>query len=272
MKTTIALIQMAVKIKAPSINYNHALNLMTQAMNHAPRPDILVLPETFNTGFSPSTSLKKFADKNGSYTKKLLSDFAKENNVNIVAGSVVCVQNDNKLYNTTYVFNRTGTIVGEYSKVHLFSPYREQDYFEAGNKLNVFKLDNIICGSMICYDLRFPELARSLMLKGAEIIFIPAEWPTIRKYPWEILNKARAIENQSFICAVNGVGNLSDTNPEKGKNAGHSMLISPLGEEILHLPEEIETIQYATINLNEVSNVRKTMSNSNDRKPKIYQL
>lgn len=271
MKKTIALLQMAVRTKDVEYNYQHMKEMMEEAMNNSNTPDILVLPETWNTGFIPGNDLKEIADKNGIRTKEFCSDFAKNNNVNIVAGSVVTIR-DNKLYNTTYVFNREGQIVGDYDKIHTFSPGHEDSYFESGDHLNVFELDDIKCGSMICYDLRFPELARSLLLKGAEILFIPAQWPTVRAYPWQILNKARAIENQSFVVAVNGCGNLSETDLTKGKNGGHSMLLNPLGEEILHLPEEKEAIQIATISLDEVRSVREKMANVNDRRPQLYSL
>lgn len=270
MKKNIALLQMAVRIKDVEYNYKHIKSMMEKAMINSERPDILVLPETWNTGFSPSSDLKLIADKNGERTREFCSDFAKNNEVNIVAGSVVTIR-DNKLYNTTYIFNRQGEMVAEYDKVHTFSLGHEDDYFESGDHLNIFELDGIRCGSMICYDLRFPELARSLLLKGAEIIFVPAEWPTVRAYPWQILNKARAIENQCFIVAVNGCGNLCEEDLTKGKNAGHSLLLNPLGEEILHLPEEKEIIAIADIDLNEVKLVREKMTNINDRKPNVYE-
>ena len=141
--------------------------------------------------------------------RKLLTKLAKEYHVNIVGGSVATKRED-KFFNTMYVVNRTGNVVAEYDKAHLFKLMDEHLFMNAGQSTNIFELDGITCGGVICYDLRFPEWIRTHILKGAKIIFIPAEWPASNGSTiGNLLLQARAIENQCFIVAVNRVGSGS---------------------------------------------------------------
>ena len=105
MKLRIGLLQMHVELGKPDVNYAHALELMEKAMKH--EPDILVLPETWNVGFFPAEHLDELADKNGERTQEMLSTFAKNNNVNIVGGTVAA-KIGNDILNRSYVFNREG--------------------------------------------------------------------------------------------------------------------------------------------------------------------
>lgn len=263
MQKRISLIQMDVRLGQPLENYQTAQNLMEQAL--AANPDILVLPETLNLGFFPRENLAALADVDGIMTKEVFGNFAKAHQVNIVAGSVVTKKGD-KVYNTLYAFNREGNVVGEYDKVHGFTPFNEHQYFQGGNKVIKFSLDGIMCSSVICYDLRFPELIRTAALQGIELLFIPAQWPLIRKHHWVTLATARAIENQLFVCAVNGCGYAGET-----KFGGNSLLINPWGEEICHLGTESE-IQTGEIDLTVINSIRESINIFRDRKPAYYKL
>ena len=97
-------------------------------------------------------------------------------------------------------------MIADYDKVHLFGLMVEDEYLQAGNKESVFELDDIKAASVICYDIRFPEWVRTLMSSGAKVLFVVAEWPKERVEQWEILLRARAVENQAFVVAVNRVG------------------------------------------------------------------
>lgn len=244
-------------------NYRHVLELMERAMTE--KPDILVLPETWNVGFFPTEGLKEKADKEGTRTKELLRSFAKQHQVNIVAGSVATLR-EGKVYNTAYVFNREGECVCAYDKVHGFTPSKEQEYFCGGQQIFRFPLDEMTCSLVICYDIRFPELIRTATIQGVDLLFVPAQWPLIRKLHWVTLNTARAIENQMYVCAVNGCGYAGET-----KYGGNSLLISPWGEEICHLgtKEEIET---GTIDLDVIQGIRESINVFRDRKPEYYDI
>lgn len=140
MKKRLTLIQMDVHVNDVEYNYNRVQELLVQSLSES--PDIIVLPETWNTGFYPSKELINIADRNGERIKSLLSTFAKEHNVNIVGGSVAVAKND-VVFNTSYAYNRKGELVGEYSKMHGFSPAKEDHYFAGGTHTTHFELDGI---------------------------------------------------------------------------------------------------------------------------------
>ncbi len=265
MKKKIALIQMDVKVGKMEENYAHAEALMTEAMKES--PDILVLPETLNTGFfpQPAEALHEAADPDGKETQSLFGAFAKKYGVHIVAGSAA-VLGGGKVYNRSYVFDRSGAVIAAYDKVHGFSPMGETEYFTGGDHPVHFKLDGIPCSMAVCYDIRFPEWIRTETLCGVDLFFLPAAWPLVRKEHWVTLAKARAIENQMYFCAVNECGLAGAT-----KFGGHSLLLSPWGEEICHLGES-EEIQTGEIDLDVIRGIREGINVFRDRRPELYHV
>ncbi|MBD3109767.1 carbon-nitrogen family hydrolase [Bacillus sp. AGMB 02131] len=257
----IAVVQMDVAFADPEKNFLRAQNWIEEAAENA--VDTIVLPEMWNAGYALE-ELDRLADENGERTKAFLSEQAKKCNVNIVGGSVA-VKKNGQYFNTQYVTNRNGDIVAEYDKAHLFKLMDEHLYMNAGEKANVFNIEGVTCGGVICYDLRFPEWIRAHVLKGAQIMFIPAQWPSKRIDHWQLLLQARAIENQCYIVAVNRVG--KDPNNEFN---GHSMVIAPWGDLLLS-GETSEGILYAELDLQEVKRVRDTIPVFNDRRPNLYE-
>lgn len=173
------------------------------------KPDIICLSELFLSwgkdfyeGIVKQDEIKKY------------QTFAKDNNVNLILGSVALESNvDNKSTNTSFVIDRNGNIVGRYDKIHLYIANKpdfkidERDDTIPGTQLGLFELDNIKIGVGICFDLRFPEYFRELVKNGAEIIFLPSHFnKSTGNIAWEVLTKARAIENQVYFCAVNQTG------------------------------------------------------------------
>lgn len=263
MKKRLALIQMDVHVNDTEYNYNNVQKLLFNALTE--KPDIIVLPETWNTGFYPSKDLITIADRNGERTQTLLSDFAKEHNVNIVGGSVAVAKNDH-VFNTSYTFDRAGQLVGEYSKMHGFSPAKEDTYFAGGTHTSHFELDGIPCSTVICYDIRFPELVRMAALPNTELLFVPAQWPTMRLRHWQVLNEVRAIENQLFLCAVNGCGTVG-----RVQSTGHSAVYDPWGTNLLEM-DTTENIQSVDIDFDVVQDIRNKINIFKDRKPELYNL
>ncbi len=265
MKKKICLIQMDVLLDEPKKNYEKAVALMEKAMAEA--PDVLVLPETLNTGFfpSPDEKLKALSDENGETTKKVFGDFAKEHHVNIVAGSVSVLEND-KVYNRSYVFDREGQVIASYDKIHGFSPMGETKSYVGGDSLVHFELDGIPCSMAICYDIRFCELIRTEALRGVDLFFLPAAWPLVRKEHWVTLSKARAIENQMYFCAVNECGKAGAT-----QYGGNSLMISPLGEEMAHLGEG-EDMAVVEIDTDVIQGIRESINVFRDRRPELYHV
>lgn len=258
MKLRIALIQMQVEMGNPERNFAHAKEMMEEAMER--KPDILVLPETWNTGFFPRENLADLADKEGKETSRLLSETASRYAVNIVGGSTA-VQEGNDIYNRSMVFDRKGDLVSTYDKMHGFSLSGEPGYFRMGNHLSHFTLDGIECSMAICYDIRFPELIRRETLAGVDLFFVPAAWPKIRNAHWVRLNQARAIENQFYLAAVNQAGHSGDTD-----YAGESLLLDPWGEDICHL-EDTEEIAYGRMDTDVIKEVRTQINVFRDRRP-----
>ncbi len=257
----VSLIQMPIREAEPEQNSQNVLALLETAL--AEQPDVIVLPEMWNIGYALK-SLADLADVNGAETKKVLGNFAKEHRVNLVAGSVA-TKKEQGFFNTTYVFDRNGQVINDYDKVHLFGLMAENRFLESGNTESTFELDDVKAASVICYDIRFPEWVRTLMTSGAKLLFVVAEWPEERVAQWEILLRARAVENQAFVVAVNRVGDSPSDH-----FSGHSLVIDPLGNVILQAPDNQEGIFTVDIDLSEVEKIRGHIPVFDDRKPDLY--
>jgi len=261
-KWKLSVLQMDVAIGQPDENFRKVEQLLHQAVQADVKPDCIVLPEMWNTGYALE-QIHELADHNGERTKALISAFCKAHEVYVIAGSIAERRGD-QIYNTIYVVDRTGEVMADYSKIHLFRLMDEEKYLAEGNHIGTFEADGVQAGMMICYDIRFPELARKLALSGAKILFVPAEWPNPRLHHWRTLLTARAIENQMYVVSCNRVGTSGTT-----EFFGHSMIIDPWGEVLAegHSNEEILT---ATINLSLVDEVRRRIPVFEDRRPQHY--
>lgn len=227
-------------------------------------PDILVLPEMWTTAFTLS-ELDEIADVDDEPTKSFVQQLAKDFNVNIVAGSIANKKND-KVYNTALIVDRKGVVVYSYDKIHLVPMLDEHKYLTGGEeKVHAFELEGVKMGVIICYDLRFPELARNLMLEGVDVLHVVAEWPIQRKNHWKNLQLARAIENQMYVVSCNRVGTH-----DHEKFAGSSMIIDPWGEPVEVGSEEREETIVATIDLDKVPEIRKNVPITTSRVPELY--
>ncbi|WP_088825799.1 carbon-nitrogen family hydrolase [Listeria goaensis] len=256
----LALCQIDVTFKDPDANFKRVRQTVTEAARSG--AEIAVLPEMWNTGYCLS-ELEIYADRHGERTKKFLSELAREQNITIIGGSVA-IKTDGKFTNIMYAFDNQGDFLSSYKKVHPFKLMDEHLYLEPGNDANLFMLNGTKTAGFICYDIRFPEWIRHHTARGAEVIFVVAQWPDVRISQWEKLLVARAIENQAFVVAVNRVGK----DPNNQFN-GHSMVINPHGE-ILLLAGETEENFYSTIDLAEISAARQSMSIFEDRRPELY--
>lgn len=256
-------LQMDMELGNPTVNFAHAKQLISEAMKE--NPDVLVLPETWNTGFFPKKNLAQMSCNNGAEVKDCIGSLAKEYGVNIVAGSVSNVR-DEHVYNTAMIFDRQGECVAEYDKTHLFTPMGEDKYFTAGTHVCRFSLDGIKCGIIICYDLRFPELIRTLALSGMDMLFVVSQWPNTRTFHLRTLLTARAIENQMYVVCCNSCGVAGDT-----VFGGNSCIINPLGET-LSLAGETEEIISAECNMDMLLEIRRTIPVFHDRRQELYDI
>lgn len=257
----IACIQMHVRAAAPETNFARAKTLIQRAAKQ--KPDVILLPELWNTGFAPERIDPALADAEGTRTKAFCGGLAKEHGVNLLAGSVL-TRKKGSLCNTAYAFDRAGNRIAEYDKTHLFSPMGEGRAYTAGDQILTFPLDGVVCGVMICYDLRFPELARAMALSGAKLLLIPAEWPKTRTRQMLALLSARAIENQAFAAICNGCGDAFGT-----RYGGRSAVVDPLGNVIAKAGRS-ERILTAEIDWETQERIRTTLPVFSDRRPELY--
>lgn len=256
-------LQMDMQLGCPDENFTHAKQMIQDAM--VDKPDVLVLPETWNTGFFPRENLTGLCDRDGERVKAEIGTLAAKYRVNIVAGSVSNVR-DGKVYNTAMVFDRGGSCIASYDKTHLFTPMGEDDYYTPGDHLCSFALDGVQCGIIICYDVRFPELTRSVAVEGLDMLFVVSQWPKVRTFHLRTLTTARAIENQMFVVCCNSCGAAGET-----VYGGNSAIIDPWGQTIASA-EENETIFAGDCDLNVLTDIRNTIPVFRDRKPNLYKF
>lgn len=259
-----AIYQMDVMTAYPETNRNKVANWTDKIMQQEEKPDTIVLPEMWNTGYALS-ELAHLADQNSEPTKSFLSELAKSYQINIIGGSIGNKKADG-FFNTSLVFNRAGELVNEYDKIHLVPMLHEHQYLTGGQeKAHIFELDGIKMGLIICYDLRFPELSRQLALDGAQVLHIVAQWPDARKEHWTYLQTARAIENQLFVVSSNTVGANVETS-----FAGTSMIIDPQGEHMAVGGQSNEETITASLDLSIVSDIRNNVPVFSSRVPEMY--
>lgn len=223
-------------------NFERAQRVIAKA--GVERGDLIVLPEMFDTGFS--FNLEKTVDREGK-TLAFLRALARDIGVTL-QGARTVLGPDGRGRNRASVIGPDGAVLAEYDKVHPFSYGRESEFFSGGDAVMTYAWQGAqgkggkggggeaqvmtVCPA-ICYDLRFPELFRIGMLRGAEIFAIGANWPSPRKLHREALSVARAIENQAYVLAVNRAGR--DPHLEY---AGGSMAIGPKGDVLGRLDEQ----------------------------------
>ena len=222
---------------------------------HPAEGSIILLPEMFATGYIPAnldSAAEDFSTNTAGETARMLSEIADATSCTIMGAGIT--RSPNGFYNHVSVYapqapkERCG-----YDKMNLFFP--ERDAFTPGENVNLFALLDWKIASFICYDLRFPEIFREATKQGANLITIQAAWPAKRRAHWETLLKARAIENQVYIAAVNAVSTQPGT---KVPLAGTSLIISPNGDVIAEGTTNKEMVISAELDLLAERNYRKS--------------
>lgn len=220
--------------------------------------DLILLPEVWNIGYFSFDSYKEKSEKLDGHTINEISKKAKEVDAYVLAGSIIEERGDG-YYNTSVLLDNEGKRIGDYSKMHLFSyGSTEAKLLNKGDKVEVVETDLGKIGICICYDLRFPELFRAMMRKGAEIFLNTSAWPFPRVANWTALNQVRALENVSYLISCNCAG------INQGKQfLGHSMIVDPWGA-VLACSDERERIVKAEIHREKVHEIRGDFPQLND--------
>ena len=234
---------------------------------------LIVLPEMFSCPYKAS-NFPIFAQKDGEKNWTTLSEAAKKNKVYLVAGSMPEREGE-KIYNTSYAFDRDGKQIAKHRKMHLFNCdipggafFHESETLTAGNEVTVFDTEYGKIGLMICFDIRFPELSRLMTDRGAKLIIVPAAFNmTSGPNWWDLMFRTRAADNQIFMAGC------SPARDEKASYVawGHSLVVDPFGKILSQLDEK-ENILYQDIDLSETEKFRQQFKVLKSRRLDIYQL
>jgi omega-amidase len=223
---------------------------------------LLVLPEMWSCGFAYDQLAAMARETPG--VLATLQQWSCAHHLVLVGSLPEAVDKD--IYNTSYVIDANGEIAGSYRKIHLFSVTREDEYFRRGAQPLVCDTEVGRIGVLICYDLRFPELARRLALDGADLLCISALWPQARVDQWSLLLRARALENQLFVVGCNGSGKNGSTT-----YGGQSALVSPQGLPLAEADGHEQRL-LATLDLHAMAQFRNQIPCFADRPSGVYQI
>jgi predicted amidohydrolase len=235
--------------------------------------DLVVLPEKWN-GIGDAAFLHEVAEPlDRGESVATMSGWAKRLGVALVGGSITERRDGReKLSNTCCVFDADGTLAAVYRKIHLFDVevgghvYRESEAEEPGDEPVVTELEGWPVGLSVCYDLRFPELYRILALEGANAVTVPAHFTLYTgKDHWELLLRARAVENQLYVVAAAQVGETLPGRPSYGR----SLIADPWGIVLAAAPDE-ETVIAAELDRARLEDVRARLPSLANRQPDAY--
>ncbi|QWB24388.1 MULTISPECIES: carbon-nitrogen family hydrolase [Streptomyces] len=204
--------------------------------------DLVVLPELWTTGAFAYEEFGREAEPLDGPTYEAMAKAASDAGVWLHAGSIPERDPEGPLYNTSLVFSPSGDLAAAYRKIHRFGFDKgEAVLMGAGAELVTVRLPGTVLGLSTCYDLRFPELFRSLVDAGAETLVVSAGWPERRRSHWTLLAQARAVENQSFVVACGTAGTHAGV-----PQAGHSIVVDPWGEVLAEAgaDEEVLTVEF----------------------------
>lgn len=262
----IALVQFEGEIGNVEKNVAEACGLIAQAAENG--ADLVILPELFSTGYHLDTigpHILDLAEPIDGPSVRALQQAAREAKCYVVAGVALIREVGGVPYNSAVLIDREGNVAGSYDKVHLWA--LERFYFRAGASYPVFDTDFGRIGIIICYDLGFPEAARSLALQGADLVVCPSAWCVEDMDVWEINAPARALENTVFLAAVNRFGR------EGGDlyMPGRSMVCNPRGRKLGQLDEEKAGILYVDLDASDIDTYRVKSPYMRDRRADTYE-
>jgi predicted amidohydrolase len=232
--------------------------------------ELVVLPEKWNL-LASGEEIKAGAEPLDGPTLNAARRWASELGIDLLAGSISESAGE-KAFNTSVLIGSDGEDLAVYRKIHMFDvevggvEYRESAHESAGEEIAVAGLDGLQLGLTVCYDLRFPELYRILAVRGARLITVPSAFTRVTgRDHWEVLLRARAIENQLFVLAANQVGEAAPSYD----SFGHSSIVDPWGTVIATLPHG-EGFVAADLDLERQDEVRASLPSLANRRPAAY--
>jgi predicted amidohydrolase len=251
-------------------NIKNAISQIKKASSNGAA--LITLPEMFNTPYNNDKFIEYAECEEDSITLDAMCKIAKDEEIYLQAGTIPELKDDN-LYNTAYLINPDGDIIGKHRKMHMFDintdtiKFTESDTLTPGNDITVIETPLATIGMAICYDIRFPELWTLMNKKGVDIVLLPGAFnKTTGPAHWETLIRTRAIDNQIFLVA---------TSPSQLENPfyvawGHSMIVDPWGE-ILACADEKEDIIYSNLDSEKILSVRNQLPILKNKRKDIYE-
>lgn len=235
---------------------------------------LVVLPEIFNSPYI-ARRFTEYAEFHPGPSTRFLSKLARDNQVILVGGSIPEKDDRGHIYNSSFVFNSQGDMIGRHRKVHLFDidipgkmTFKESSTLHPGSDLCLIREGDLCFAVIICYDVRFPELARLAALQGAQLLVIPAAFNrTTGPMHWDLLMRSRAIDNQVFVVAAS-----PSYNPQSSYHAwGHSMVVDPWGRVLAQAGDDEELLM-ADLDWELISEVRSQIPVFQQRRTDLYEL
>jgi len=254
-----------------AINIRRAEELVADAARRGAR--LVVLPERW-TGYGSAEVVRASAERlEDGEAVAAMRGWAREHRVHLVGGSITeRADASARLFNTSLAVDPGGEVVAAYRKIHLFDVdvegrrYRESDVDDAGDEIVTVDVDGWTVGLSICYDVRFPELYRILALRGAEVLLVPAAFTAATgRAHWDLLLRARAVENQAFVVAPACWGE----HPGGRHTYGHSTVLDPWGS-VLDALDEGDGVVLATLDPDRLREIRATLPALAHRRPDAY--
>jgi deaminated glutathione amidase len=232
--------------------------------------ELVALPEKWNL-LAGGEALLAGAEPLGGPSLTAARGWARELGIHLLAGSI-SEHGPEKAFNTSVLVDPGGEDVAVYRKIHMFDvdvdgvSYRESEHEEAGTEIVTAPLGELTAGLTVCYDLRFPELHRILAVRGAGLLLVPSAFTSATgRDHWEVLLRARAIENQVFVLAPNQVGQA----PPHFDSYGHSAIADPWGTVLAIAPDE-ECFIAADLDLSAQAKTRESLPSLANRRPAAY--
>jgi predicted amidohydrolase len=266
-EATISLAQMNVIRARPAENLAKAEQWIAEAARRG--SDLICFPEMWPTGFNWERN-RELALEMPALLERI-GVLAREHGI-WIGGSMPVLNEQGRVSNTFVLLDDEGTQRGLYRKMHLFTLMHEEQHVAAGDALSVVDTPWGRAGLSVCYDIRFPELFRTYALQGVEFVLAPIAFPHPRRDHWNMLVRARAIENQLFMIGVNQVGS-EDFGPDgRVSYFGTSVIIDPWGRTVVEASQSDEQLLTVTIDTAQVKEIRARMTVLQDRRPDLYRL
>ncbi len=258
-----------VQFKASTNKENNLKKIISYISKAASKNATLcAFPEFMMFYTSSSQTPKKLASLaetiNGNFVTTV-AKAAKDNRIQVIGSFYEKSRKKDRVYDTSFVINQSGKVISTYRKIHLYDAlgFRESDKMTSGSKIAKPVMTSLgKVGMMICYDLRFPEMSRSLAVAGSEVLVVPSAWVkgNMKEEHWITINKTRAIENGCYVIAPDQVGNIY---------CGRSLVVDPYGKVLLDMKKK-QGIGFVNIDLNKVKQIRKVLPLLKNRRTDIY--